>query len=318
MHDLSAGLPSASKPDAPKNTLAGLIPGYEARRIFASARFAMRSSGGAVQRLKTPGRVPEETRPYQAGDPFHLIDWRAFGRTDQLILRQRREQAPQHVRIQMSLHDSMHWPQSQPGNRLVTKSELVWRLALFMGFALMRRGDIVELAIEGGPIWRPTGTRMIADLFAWLKEHDFSSSAVPNNILPEISSAGRLAPSSRIRLVVLSDALEKNGNSWMADLRPSDLFLHILSDREVSDAWRSGMDVFTDEDSEHMGTSARAMMHEWQGQWLEGRVDAARKGWFEQMNQALDKRGVGAIRLTESVPVESFIVLFESWCGGAQ
>ena len=322
MQDLTAAIAIANSPltnaKTAANTLAGLIPGYEARRIQASARFAMRSSGGAIQRLKTPGRVPEETRPYQAGDPFHLIDWRAFGRTDQLILRQRREQAPQHVRIQMGQHDSMHWPLTRSGDQLLTKSELAWRLALFISFALMRRGDIVELAIEGGPVWRPSGTRMIGDLFNWLKDREFESNKIPNNILPELSQSGDLPISPRIRRVILSDALEKAGSHWMSALRSGDLFLHVLSDQEVSDAWRSAADVFTDDEFEGSGGGARAAMHEWQGQYLESTIQSARTAWFEKMNLILRNQGVDAIRLTGSVPVDAFLIHFESWCGGAR
>jgi len=322
MQDLTAAIANANSTHtiakSATNTLAGLIPGYEARRIQASARFSMRPSGGAIQRLKTPGRVPEETRPYQAGDPFHLIDWRAFGRTDQLILRQRREQAPQHVRIQMGQHDSMHWPLTRSGDQLLTKSELAWRLALFISFALMRRGDIVELAIEGGPVWRPSGTRMIGDLFTWLKDRNFESNKIPNNILPELSQAGDLPLSPRIRRVILSDALEKAGSHWMQVLRPGDLFLHVLADQEVSDAWRSGADVFTDDDVDGSSGAARAAMHEWQGQHLETTIESARALWFEKMNLTLKNQGVDAIRLTGSVPVDAFLVLFESWCGGSR
>ena len=104
----------------------------------------------------------------------------------------------------------------------------------------------------------------------------------------------------------------------MQVLRPGDLFLHVLADQEVSDAWRSAADVFTDDDVDGSSGAARAAMHEWQGQHLETTIESARALWFEKMNLTLKNQGVDAIRLTGSVPVDAFLVLFESWCGGSR
>ena len=318
---------------AASNALSGLIPGYEARRIMASARFAPRPAGGSTQRLKTPGRVSEETRQYQAGDPVHLIDWRAFGRTDQLILRQRREQAPQHVRIQVGLHDSMYWPgswpelkseiSSAPGtlpHAVINKSELAWRLALFMAYALLRRGDVVEIEVllgsglnsDHATIWRPSGARMVMDLFDWLKVNNFSPDAVAKIVLPEVSPLRDVRRSSRIRRVALTDAL--GDNHGISALEPGDLFLHVLSELEISDAWRSAGDVYADESN----STASLAANEWQGQWLQDHIGPARQAWFDRLDQALAARGCEAARVTGVVPVDAFIVVFESWCGGVR
>lgn len=318
-------------------SVADLVPGYEARQTLKSARFAPRAAGGAVQKLKTPGRVPEETRPYQAGDPVHLIDWHAFGRTDQLIVRQRREQAPQHVAIHLTLHDSMNWPGSALGSGAgsgagsgeggvkgsrpdeATKAELAWRCAMFMAYALMRRGDVVEMAVDSltgadsvvDSIWRPAGSRMILDTFEWLRANSFATAAIPANLLPLASTAARTA---RPRRVIFSDGLREDGklsaDLTLEDLEAGDLFVHVLSDLEVTDNWRSAGDVYID--NERTGPAVR----EWQGQWLADRVPAARQAWLAGMDAKLARGGVAMVRVTGSLPAVALIASFESWCGG--
>jgi uncharacterized protein (DUF58 family) len=314
-------------------SVADLVPGYEARQTLKSARFAPRAAGGAVQKLKTPGRVPEETRPYQAGDPVHLIDWHAFGRTDQLIVRQRREQAPQHVMIHLTLHDSMNWPGSALGSGAgsgagsgegvvkgsrpdeATKAELAWRCAMFMAYALIRRGDVVEMAVDSltgvDSIWRPAGSRMILDTFEWLRANSFTTEAIPANLLPLVSTSARMA---RPRRVIFSDGLREDGklsaDLTVEDLEAGDLFVHVLSDLEVTDNWRSAGDVYID--NERTGPAAR----EWQGQWLADRVPAARQAWLAGMDAKLARGGVVTVRVTGSLPAVALIASFESWCGG--
>jgi len=301
--------------------LSSLVPGYEARKIQPAARFAPRAAGGAVQRLKTPGRVPEETRPYQAGDPVHLIDWHAFGRTDQLLVRQRREQAPQHVAIHLALHDSMDWPRevAGEGESPVTKAELAWRLAMFMAYAMARRGDTVEMVADVLPgedsVWRPANSRMILDAFDWLRGHSFSTGAVPANLLPVVA---RSAKTARARRVILSDGMRKDGDLCagvgLDGLRPGDLFVHVLSDLELTDGWRVASDVYTDEES---GRSAVPAMKEWQGRWLSDRVPAARKSWLARIDATIARAGASGTRVSGSDPVAAFVTTFESWCGGA-
>jgi uncharacterized protein (DUF58 family) len=283
-------------------TLADLVPGYEFKRSRSVPRFSPRPAGGCVQRLKVPRKFPEDTRPYQAGDPVHMIDWRAFGRTDQLLLRQQKDPAPVPVRIQVHFRDSTYWDQA--------KAETTWRLVLFCAFGLLRRGDQVEiqLVLDGVPdrVRRFSGTRMVQEVFNWLAADGFSWK--PKNddsspfLLPESTQ-----PSRKPRRVVISDDLAGHRHeSDFSGLAPGDLMLHVLAVREVTDDWRHVQAVYACEERDD---------DEWEGSWLAQNIESAREEWFRDLDRRATLGGATSLRVTPDTPVEEFITFFESWCG---
>lgn len=272
-------------------TMASLVPGYEFRRSRRVPRFAPRPAGGAPQRLKVPRKYPEDTRPYQAGDPVHMIDWRAYGRTDQLLVRQQRDPAPVPVCIQLNLRDSMYWDKA--------KAEVGWRIALFCAFGLLRRGDLVEIDVAGRTSRFP-GARSAIDLFHLLTATGFGPDA-GSGILPAIAQPSRAA-----RRIVISDDLAGRGlASDFSGLSPADLMIHLLSARETGDDWRTADAVYSEEERDP---------REWEEDWLMERMNPARKAWFAQLDTAADKAGVMCIRLTPDTLVDDFVSLFERWC----
>lgn len=282
-------------------TLADLVPGYEFKRTRAVPRFAPRPAGGAVQRLKVPRKFPEDTRPYQAGDSVHMIDWRAYGRTDQLLLRQQRDPAPVQVRIELLLRDSMYWDQA--------KAETGWRIALFCAWGLLRRGDQVEFIVAskpgGGTVSRFSGARMALEIFDWLAADGFSwrpaNSDGSQILLPEV-----VHPARTPRRVVISDDLAgRPAPSDFADLGSGDLMVHLLSARELDDGWRDSSSVFACEERD---------VEEWEGSWLNQRIGTARDEWFRVLDQRAEDSGAMSVRVTPATDAAGFVVFFERWC----
>ena len=70
----------------------------------------MRPTGSLRLSILSPSRQPEDSRPYIPGDPIDKIDWQAFARTDQLLVRQVRENAPGRVAIHLACGKSSFWP----------------------------------------------------------------------------------------------------------------------------------------------------------------------------------------------------------------
>lgn len=319
------------------DTISDLIPGYEVKGLHPATRFAVKPIGGARQRLKSPGRVPHETRPYQAGDPVNLIDWRAFGRTDQLLMRLQQEEAPMQVSIEVALHDSMHWPVYErdfeastletgvQGNRFKTKVELAWRLALFCAFAVLRRGDACQLVIcdkSGDFVWRPTSTRTVLAVFHWLAANQFGLSRdnSSSNMLIDLFGEPTAFESSRKhgqRTVFISDGLNEDIDDWrrkIDGLGTSDLFVHLLSELEVGEAWLVSDFVYTDGSGD--GASRKSDRREWQQNWLVPRIASARVQWFATMDHDFQRKGVSLARVTGADRIDCFTDVFDSWYGG--
>ena len=92
------------------STLAALHPSQPMDVHFRRFKNAQRIHGSHLMNLRAPSRTPESTRLYAPGDPINLIDWKAFARTDQLILREVRDEASARVAVCVDLTETMRWP----------------------------------------------------------------------------------------------------------------------------------------------------------------------------------------------------------------
>ncbi len=135
------------------STLADLEP-----EIFEELRFpdltATRSSRGSVRfPIKQPQKAAEGGRAYVHGDPLNMIDWRAYARTDQLIIREQQKEAAAKVRIYLDLRASMDWPDASLSGVLqrqdlpMKKQIIAYKVALNLAFRHLREQDLVELVI---------------------------------------------------------------------------------------------------------------------------------------------------------------------------
>jgi hypothetical protein len=109
----------------------------------------MRFHGSQRLNLMRPTRMPASSRRYTLGDPVQLIDWRAFARTEQLVIREHFDEASCRVRIIVEDSPTMDWPDSRLvkaiGRQVCTKRELSWRLALHLCYQYLKSGDHVKL-----------------------------------------------------------------------------------------------------------------------------------------------------------------------------
>ncbi len=101
--------------------------------------------------LMRPTRMPAGSRRYTHGDPVQLIDWRAYARNEQLVLREQNDEASCKVHVLVELAESMAWP--LPDDEAArkadarTKMELAWRIALNLAYQFYRWGDQVKVFV---------------------------------------------------------------------------------------------------------------------------------------------------------------------------
>jgi len=100
------------------------------------------AAGAHGRRMAGSGEDFWQYRAAQPGEPASHIDWRQSARSDQLWVREREAESPQHVSLWCDPSASMHW-RSSP--HLPTKRERALVCALALGSALLRGHERVGL-----------------------------------------------------------------------------------------------------------------------------------------------------------------------------
>lgn len=177
------------------STLASLKPDQVFEEHYRGYRNSMRLHGSHFMALRRPSRMPENAREYTPGDPVNRIDWKAYARTDQLIIREIRDEAAVSILIVVDLSETMRWP--RPGEPLkevpCAKAEVALRVAMNLAHVHLRLGDFVEIwAVCDGKMPRPNRVlkpRTLADVslaFGRLLAKRFSEEACMQEFSPRV------------------------------------------------------------------------------------------------------------------------------------
>jgi uncharacterized protein (DUF58 family) len=87
----------------------------------------------------------KEHRPYVQGDETRLIDWKLFGKTDRLFIRQYEEETNLRCTLLVDQSGSMAYRSTRPQS--ISKHEYAIRLAAALSYLLIQQRDAVGLAL---------------------------------------------------------------------------------------------------------------------------------------------------------------------------
>jgi len=123
------------------------LPSLELR-----ARFVMDGFLAGLHRSPRKGSSVEfaEYRNYQLGDDLRRIDWRLYGRTDRLNVKQCEHETQLRIFLVLDTSASMNYT-SQPG-RYLTKMDFTRTVLASLGLLAMRQGDAFGLALIGADL----------------------------------------------------------------------------------------------------------------------------------------------------------------------
>jgi hypothetical protein len=297
------------------STLSSLSPAVPREISYRSFRSSARMQGSHLMLLRKPSRVAEAAREYVAGDPVQLIDWKAYARTDQLILREKRDEAAARVMIAVDLAPSMQWPAGHlQAARLETvpppKAEIALRTALYAAHAHLKRGDVVELWLrhdehDPRPQRRlgPRSPSDIVSLFNRLHLADFAVDACVNEFF------ARQLPEPRRRFAAdvtmwVGDCLGEADVFGFLELGKRKSLLHILSSLELDISWLQGDVAYCDE----VPAAAREPDKEYLGQWLQqdARYDRGLLQWRDRLMAKVKSRGGVYVGLSDATRIALF------------
>ena len=201
--------------------------------------------------LKRVGKNPEYSRPYLSGDPLRLIDWKAFGRTNQLIIREQNDNTSAMIHLVNELTSTMNWPNpNEEGlpEAIPAKHELALRVALHLSHYHLRMGDRVRIWFVSDDdicsprrAFIPTSPGAILKLFAELIQRGFDPRTLEGWCQ---NSAFHLQQADRIYWI--GDALNETGLTKIQPLGKRGIFFHILSSLELCFDWLTDQDYYFD------------------------------------------------------------------------
>lgn len=227
-----------------------------------------RDFGSFQQHRAHPQRLPETTRAYLHGDPLRSIDWRAYARTDQLLINQQQNTASVDVVIAVSCIPAMCWPPSHIQPAATTKLETALRVALHLAFIHTKILDRVTLCLIAGEprVHRIFSVAEVLDIY-----ENFSSAAFSYPQILNLCAFETVATNARQlkgeAQYWLSDGLQHDGEFLLPDT-PLHCFLHILSSYELKSDWLDNDVSYFETPQEALGKNLRRVFHPRLKQWL--------------------------------------------------
>lgn len=270
-------------------------------------RFSPRTHGSFLSPIRQTTKMPAPSRKYVPGDPVRNIDWRAFARTDQLLVREQRDNASVSVIIHVDASDTMLWPdQSVPSNirdGIPTKIDMAWRIACHVAAGHGRMGDRIFLSIwkqtEDPEFLQVKSTRELMERF---RAGAFSGHG-------SVGRGGARAAEQDMEHTVgywIGDGLNRLEEAWQRlGLTREGAFLQVLSSLETGIGWITPEHSYIDQvpaKKEYLGEAL-----------LRGESYLVKMAQWQQglllKSQSLGKSfGV----FTEQTPVEVYLRFLES------
>ncbi|SMF55617.1 DUF58 domain-containing protein [Pseudobacteriovorax antillogorgiicola] len=227
-----------------------LVPTIGAELDIEQFIMSQRYLGSFQLRLKRASRLPAYSRQYIKGDPVHLIDWKAYARNDQLIVREERDEASSRIAIWLDLSDTMLWPDSSHSLGRITKWEQSLRIALHLLFLHYKKGDRVQLFVAPPAKSKPQ-VRILIDnsqdvlaLYDELQRASFDADLLLSHGLHVDVDLDRYQ-----MVYLISDLLNSKVVKAAENLPTLTRVFHVLSSLEVDITWVEKSYCYYDESS---------------------------------------------------------------------
>ncbi len=288
-------------------SIAELSPSFAIDFKYQQRLTARRPSGSHKKSLLDVSKEVDSIRPYAPEDPVRLIDWKAFARTDQLLIREVREQSSADVQIIIDGSPSMQWPEVGVAPQIgPKKAEIALRLGLHLAFSHLRQGDLVNIwyledssEIKRTRRFRPRSSGDLLNLFYDLEKSGY--------LIDQVLSYFPLIPEQPQRMsdlvIWLGDGLTGNSHVNALTQGRKSLFVHVLSRLELDDEWLEGgisyADMLPQPGKEFLGSTLRD----------EHSFLAKVSAWRRGLEAAITSHGGGYMLVHDELPLMRYFAL---------
>jgi uncharacterized protein (DUF58 family) len=247
-------------------TLASLEPGWSEDLSDPRRKTSMRMHGSLKMSLLRVGRNPENSRKYVSGDPVSMIDWKAFARTDSLIVRQQRDEASARIVIIIDIGDTMNWPNTEDRlamnedvRNTISKTELAFRIAFWLAHTHLVSGDTVECWLRSGAEgpkkrWRPRSPADVITVFTAARK---SIATELLRFFEEIDWSGARSDLTWL----LTDGLDQWNYESIVNVSRKTLHVQVLSSLETDVSWMDDDTCYLDREphrKDYLGEQLKA------------------------------------------------------------
>jgi hypothetical protein len=249
----------------PKGTLRSLRPMDVVESEGIGTKNTPVHHGSFFLKMRKPDRFPAFSRHYMPGDPPRLIDWKVFARTDQPIIREKRENARANIVISLDSSDTMDWPASadqELANAAPAKREIAFRLALNLSYFHFKAGDRVTILLNRVLETKPsvqklllTSSSDVLQIFEYFVKNGFEVKSTQFAQPYDPNALGR--PDM---VYLLSDGLNDSFPHYFLSSKRK-IFLHLLSSLENEIDWVRDEICYFDYESDRKEFLGNALKH---------------------------------------------------------
>ena len=283
--------------DQNANAIAYLYPTTPLGLDSAYYKHATRQYGSVRERLWHTNRASPGARPYIIGDPVRSIDWKAFARTETLIVREVQPETAAQVEIIVDCRDSMLWPDaetlSEINRKVPTKFECVWRLAMCLAYNHLKAQDIVNVQFVG----LSTMAEQVIRLRSAQNVMQLYDVTITQGFIPEKIVATQPLHAKSTASADLSYYLSDGLNPYQQEIHPNLVFIHVLNALEIDQAWITSDVSYFDQ----VQIQSEQQMIEYPGTelLLQNRLGLTVQNWLADTQMKFEREALGYIRLTE-------------------
>ncbi len=245
-----------------------------------------------------------EHRPYNPGDDPRSLDWKVFGRTDRLVIKQYEEQT--NIQAMVLLDASLSMNFSFAGR--VTKLDYAKTLAAALGYLVVSQNDAVGLVAPGEMV--PAGTQ-----FGHLSRYYSTLEALqPHGVWNPAEATQNLQQSTRKRgfVIVLSDLMTDEDKMIstlrMLSARKNEVLVFQILDPAEIDLPFEGPVLFEDmESGEQLKTEAGSIRTTYNA-WVREKLSS--------IANVLRTSGIDSLTITTNTPFDKGLGAYLSWRRG--
>ena len=300
---------------APAPILAYLDPHTFWKVPHPTLKSGLPSDGSAQLALRRARRHPEYSRPYQPGDPIGAIDWRAYAKFEELIVREQREYSRTSHLFLIDLSASMGWCLQSTDMLWRTKANLALRIALHLAAKFNAEGDPVYFclvdSLQVGDNFNPVAHPINRHESIRIFEH---SKHLPNPYeqAQQFLSGQRGVPLSTWKwkkIVLLSDLLSIHAQitpsiQHLGALSEQTYLLHTLSQQELHPDSLQPQQIYQDPPEDHALRKRYSGRDLQQKSFLRNKINQ----WRQEIIDICGKHKVHYNILHDSMPISEYLL----------
>ena len=265
---------------------------------------------------------PDSSRPYQVGDPINRIDWKAYGRTEQLIVRERRTLGNKPISIVLDNYPSMHWPRKKrrlnKNGICPSKFEIAVRIAFNLYNIYSEPGNKVTLWIRESQEkkfpslgFTSCSRNHLHRFFQSIETSHFDLSTIKSQF-----NLKKYCFQNRGEVFLISDHLQGMNLDFIQSGDQKFCLIHTLSSLDLDCSWIENSVSYFDTCHDERSL-VREMINKiyFKGFFLRQNsyFETVVRQWVKKIEQGVKAVGGDYFLVTDETPVSDYLLFIKKW-----